>query len=98
VEWSMKINQSTVIPVNLNAFGEDKKLNCQNCNEPIRDHDAERAHECLELTSLEIITQNLIEIKEEPKEVTVPALWVNNANVVEASINAHIPTALFLFH
>ncbi len=70
----MKTNQSTVIPVTLNGFGEDKKLNCQNCNEPIRDHDAERAHECLELTSLEIITQNQSQIIEEPKEVTIPAL------------------------
>lgn len=96
VEVSMKINQSTVIPVTLNGFGEDRKLNCQNCEKPIRDHDAERAHECLELTSLEIITQNQTQIIEEPKEVTVPALWVINANVVEVSINANIPTALFL--
>jgi len=70
----MKINQSTVIPVSLNVFGEDRKLNCQNCNEPIRDHDAERAHECLELTSLEILTQNQNQIQEELKEVTVPTL------------------------
>jgi hypothetical protein len=70
----MKINQSTVIPVALNCFGEDKKLNCQNCSKPIRDHDADGAHECLELTSLELITQNQTQIIEEPKEVTVPAL------------------------
>lgn len=70
----MKINQSIVIHVSLNDFGEDRKLNCQNCNEPIRDHDAERAHECLELTSLEILTQNQIQIQEELKEVTVPTL------------------------
>jgi len=67
----MKINQSIVIPVVLKGFGEDRKLNCQNCNEPIRDHDAERAHECLELTSLEILSKIQIQIQEEPKEVTV---------------------------
>ncbi len=70
----MKINQSIVIPVVVKGFGEDKKLNCQNCNKPIRDHDAVRAHECLELTSLEIITQNQSQIIEEPKEVTITAL------------------------
>jgi len=70
----MKLNQSTVIDAMVNAFGEDNKLDCQNCQKPIRDHDAERAHECLELTSLEILSQNQIQIQEEPKEVTVPAL------------------------
>jgi len=75
----MKINQSIVIPVILKGFGEDRKLNCQNCNEPIRDHDAERAHECLELTSLEIITQNqsqiqVEQVEQKEVEVTLPLM------------------------
>ena len=70
----MKTNQSIVIPVILKGFGEDRKLNCQNCNKPIRNHDAERAHECLELTSLEILTQNQNQIQAEQKEVTLQAL------------------------
>ncbi len=69
----MKLNQRTVIPVIVIGFGEDK-INCQNCNKPIRDHDAERAHECLELTSLEILSQNHIPTQEVTKEVTVPTL------------------------
>ena len=69
----MKFHQRTVIPVIVIGFGEDK-INCQNCNEPIRDHDAERAHECLELTSLEILSQNHIPTQEVTKEVTVPTL------------------------
>lgn len=68
---SRKINQIIVIDVILKGFGEDK-INCQNCTKPIRDHDAERAHECLELTSLEILTQKTI--TESPKEISVPAI------------------------
>jgi len=69
----MKLNQRTVIPVILIGFGEDK-INCQNCSKPIRDHDAQCAHECLELTSLEILSQNHNQIPEVTKEVSIPAL------------------------
>jgi len=69
----MKINQLTVIPVILQGFGEDK-INCQNCNKPIRDHDAQCAHECLELTSLEILSQNHNQIPEVTNEVPIPTL------------------------
>ena len=69
----MKINQLTVIRVILQGFGEDK-INCQNCNKPIRDHDAQCAHECLELTSLEILSQNHNQTQEITTEVPVPTL------------------------
>jgi len=68
----MNIHQRTVIDVITMGFGEDK-INCTNCNKPIRDHDAQCAHECLELTSLEILSQNH-PIQEVTKEVSVPAL------------------------
>ena len=67
----MKIHQRTVIHVVVKSFGEDK-LNCQNCSKPIRDHDAQTAHECLELTSLEILSQTVSPVQEVPKEVSVP--------------------------
>ncbi len=70
----MNLHQRTVIDVITMCFGEDK-INCQNCNKPIRDHDAQCAHECLELTSLEILSQNQNQITEVvTNEVSVPAL------------------------
>jgi len=72
VDKSKKINQTIVIDVILKSFGEDKKLNCTNCGKPIRDHDAPTAHECLELTSLEILSQTVSPVQEITKEVSVP--------------------------
>jgi len=68
---SMKFNQRTIIGVVVKSFG-DRKINCQNCNQPIRDHDASTAHECLELTSLEILSQQ--HSQESEKEIQVPTL------------------------
>jgi len=65
----MKFHQSIVIDVITMGFGEDK-INCQNCSKPIRDHDAETAHECLELTSLEILSQN--HSLETQEQISVP--------------------------
>ena len=42
---------------NIEFWGR-QKIDCTNCSKPIRDHDADTAHECLELTSLEILSQN----------------------------------------
>ncbi len=68
---SIKFHQRTVIDVITMGFGEDK-INCQNCNKPIRNHDAETAHECLELTSLEILSQQ--HSLETQEEISVPAV------------------------
>ncbi len=65
----MNFHQRTVIDVITMGFGEDK-INCQNCSKPIREHDADTAHECLELTSLEIITHS----QNNNEEISVPAL------------------------
>ncbi len=69
----MNLYQRTVIDAITMGFGEDK-INCTNCNKPIRDHDAQCAHECLELTSLEILSQNQTQTQEVTKEVSVPTL------------------------
>jgi len=66
----MKFHQRTVIDVITMGFGEDK-INCTNCNEPIRKHDAETAHECLELTSLEILSNRQTQSPNQ-EEISVP--------------------------
>lgn len=50
----MMLNQSTVIHVVLKGFGEEFRMECPNCNNPVHKHDPVTAVECLELTSLEI--------------------------------------------
>lgn len=65
----MNFNQRTIIHVVIKYLGE-VKIDCQNCNQPIRNHDADSAHDCLELTSLLILSQRLN--NEGDKEITVP--------------------------
>ena len=44
-------------------------MDCPNCNKPVTKHDDQTARECLELTSLEIISQR--QNLEEKQEISV---------------------------